>query len=67
MPPIMPNDGSRRGGVHDEVGATACRVGEEKGLFLLGPTVPVGQICLGVAFDAPPETDVAVGLEPDEY
>ena len=62
----MPNDGSRRGGVDDEVSPTACRVGEEQGIFLLGPTAPVGQICLGVALDAPPETDVSVGLEPDE-
>src|SRR5665811_2136302 len=67
MPPIMPNDGSRRRGVHDEVGATTCRVGEEQGLSLLGPTAPVGQICLGVALDAPPETDISVGLQPDEH
>src|SRR5665647_2216371 len=64
MQPIMPNDGSRRSGVHDEVSATACRVGEKHGFFLLGPTAPVGEICLRVALDAPPETDVAVGLEP---
>ena len=62
----MPNEQSWRG-VDDEVCAVACRIGEEQSLFVRGPTLPLAQIRIPIALDAPAEADVAVGLEPDEH
>ena len=62
----MPNEQSW-GGVDDEVSAASRRIGQEEGILLYGPPLPVREKRLAIALHASLEADVAAGLEPDEH